>query len=329
MKKIKIYIYYNIIDGPWGGGNSFLRSFKKYITNKKSDEYEIVNNITDKYDIFFMNGGHKDQGVYIDLKEIKKLKGNWYTRFFKSHPKIIYRLDGARFKYAGVKSEMDNLQYRASQIADYVIFQSKESLDTFRHLGFKSKNFRIIYNGVDQEVFNTKEKKNWDGKSKLKILSVNWSANINKGFDTIAKISTIPNVESTFVGNWNKDTDPKELKLLDAMPHEELAKVYKENHVFLHASQNDACPNVVLEALSSGLPLIYHKSGGTMEISEKYGVALPSNATKENLVKTVSTMKKNYGVFIKNIENDYANFDISTIAENYLEVFKKVLYGVD
>ena len=48
--------------------------------------------------------------------------------------------------------------------------------------------------------------------------------------------------------------------------------LYKSSDVFLHPSENDNCPNVVLEAMSSGLPIIYHNSGGTPEIASDYGV---------------------------------------------------------
>lgn len=329
MEKIKIFIHYNIIDEPWGGGNSFLKAFRNYVHEFRQDQFQIVNNIKNDFDIFFINGGHKDQGVYLNICEIKRARYSNFIDFLqrKKRNKIVYRLDGARYKYNKTKSKMDTLQYKVCNMADFIIFQSEECLESFKALGFEGSNYKIIYNGVNQELFNYQKKKFWDKTTKLKIFSSNWSSNINKGYETIANFSKSELVENYFVGNWNHDVNPMGVKINGPLKQEELANCYRSCDVFLHAAKDDPCPNVVLEAMSCGLPVIYHNSGGTKEIASKYGIKLPDKINVHTIDETIKNMTRDYDGLVKNIKADHDKFSIKNVAEKYLETFKEVMKG--
>ncbi|MCG8569107.1 MAG: glycosyltransferase [Spirochaetes bacterium] len=325
--KIKVYIHYNITDQPWGGGNSFLKSFKKYIVDERNNDFAIVDNIKDEYDVFFMNGGHKDQGVYLDIKEIKKVKRK-RGFFLKKHvPKIIYRLDGARYKYNKEKSIMDKIQYDALQLADYTIFQSKECLDSFQALGYNGNNYTIIHNGVNQDLFNLKNKKRWNKQGTLNILSCNWSSNLHKGFKTISEFSLCEKVTSYFVGRWNNDIAANHVKVTPPLTQDQLVQHYLQADVFLHAAKNDPCPNVVLEAMSCGLPVIYHNSGGTPDIAGNYGIKLPEVINSDTIKMCIDEIMEKYDFFYEKIVSEREAFSIKKAAERYLDIFTKVVYN--
>jgi glycosyltransferase involved in cell wall biosynthesis len=58
--------------------------------------------------------------------------------------------------------------------------------------------------------------------------------------------------------------------------------IYRAADAYLMTKHNDPCPNVVLEALSSGLPVLYSGSGGVPElVGGEAGVALPVEQTFE------------------------------------------------
>jgi glycosyltransferase involved in cell wall biosynthesis len=57
--------------------------------------------------------------------------------------------------------------------------------------------------------------------------------------------------------------------------------VYRRAHVLLHPKVNDPCPNVVLEALACGLPVVHSESGGTPELVGDAGVGVGSDTTWE------------------------------------------------
>ncbi len=57
--------------------------------------------------------------------------------------------------------------------------------------------------------------------------------------------------------------------------------VYRRAHVLLHPKVNDPCPNVVLEALACGLPVVHSASGGTPELVGDAGVGVGSDTSWE------------------------------------------------
>jgi glycosyltransferase involved in cell wall biosynthesis len=58
--------------------------------------------------------------------------------------------------------------------------------------------------------------------------------------------------------------------------HEDAPQIYRDADAYLIMKHNDPCPNVVLEALSAGLPVLYSASGGVPElVGDAAGIGLP------------------------------------------------------
>ena len=330
---IKLYIHYKITEGPWGGGNQFLKALRNYINAFKHGQVEIVADIDKNYDLFLMNSGYEGPGIFLDIQTVKNIKKYGYTKLKKRlfrknlNKKIVHRLDGLRAIYNNQWDKMDELQLQACRLADHLIFQSTHCLESFKRYGYDGDNYSIVYNGVDQSIFNTRGKEFWNGAEKLKVFSCNWSSNPRKGYSTIARFSEIKCVESYFVGNWPEEIDKRKVICFPPMEQEELASYYKKCDVFLHAARNDPCPNVVLEALSCGLPIIYHDSGGTPEISRNYGLPLPDQITTDTMIDLIDTIKVKYTYFVENIKKDMKKFSIERAVAEYLRVFLTLMKG--
>lgn len=59
----------------------------------------------------------------------------------------------------------------------------------------------------------------------------------------------------------------------------------RQAHILLHTTYNDSCPGIVVEALASGLPVVYSASGGVPElVGEDGGVGVPAEATYDRVV---------------------------------------------
>jgi len=325
---MKIYIHYDTTDQPWGGINSFLRSFKEYLLTYKKQEVEILESLQSDMDIFFYaaaSAGPKEPIDMADIQKLRKSRGCVLNRLLKRKCyKLIHRLDGLRATYAGGFVENDELQIKLSQLADFTVFQSEESQKNFQRFGYNKDSYTIIYNGVNQTIFNT-EQRSYYKEGKLKILSVSWSNNLKKGFQTIADFSENEHVESTFVGRWNDAIDRKNVRVIPPQKRETIVDYYKDAHVFLHAAQFDPCPNVLLEAMSCGLPVIYHNSGGTRELASSYGVPLPQVINSLSINAVVQQAKEGYKDFVDKLVKNKNNFSIERVSEQYLDTFKKVL----
>lgn len=323
---MRIYTHYKTTEDPWGGINSFNRAFKNYIIENRKD-IKIIEDFYAKYDIIFLSAASSGKGKETDIEEIKKrITKKWFHKFInKKIPKIILRLDGLRAFYSDSFLPNDQKQIDLADLADYIIFQSNYSLNNFKHFGYNKNNYSIINNGVDQNIFNLKDKVFYNNDRKLKILSVSWSNNLNKGFQTISDFSENNDIEVYFVGNWNTSVKPKSVNIISPLKSTELAKMYKQCDVFLHSAKNDPCPNVVLEALSCGLPVIHTNSGGTPEIAEGFGIKLPDLINQNEIAKITNEIKENYNYWVNNIKKEHYKFSMQNTGNQYLSIFENIL----
>lgn len=324
---MRIYIHNKIIQKPWGGGNSFLKAFKEYCIKKN---ITIAKNINSEYDILLFNAASKAPGIDLSIDELINLRTfgikSWLLRrsIGKRRRKIlVYRSDGFRDEYAGtVNNRGDLIQTLSLQLADHVIFQNALCLKSARRpiISYNKDNYSIIHNGVNQEVFTLKETF-WDGHAPLKIFACSWSKNVRKGHSVISEFSKMNGVEVTFRGNWPKEVPCGKVHVLPPLPQYELAIEYKKHDVFLHPSQFDQSPNVCLEAISSGLPVIYHHTSGICELIQ--GLGMPVN--EANLPETLMEVKKSYSKWIAEIHKRRDYFSMVRCVDQYIEVFNRVI----
>jgi glycosyltransferase involved in cell wall biosynthesis len=66
------------------------------------------------------------------------------------------------------------------------------------------------------------------------------------------------------------------IELVGPFTQREAPMLYRRADVLLHTKYNDPCPTVVLEAIASGLPVVYSESGGTPELVGDAGAGVPA-----------------------------------------------------
>lgn len=66
------------------------------------------------------------------------------------------------------------------------------------------------------------------------------------------------------------------VELVGAYTQSEAPALVRRAGVLLHTKYNDPCPTIVLEAMASGLPVVYSESGGTPELVGEAGVGVPA-----------------------------------------------------
>ncbi len=328
MDRLRVFINYKTTDSPWGGSNSFLCALKEYLADLKG-----IHLISDKhtdFDIILINTAYTAPGRYISLRQMRRYHEYGYSslfeyilKLFKKRPvKIVLRLDGLRRFYAEMPEDRgDKIQLSLLKFADAVIFQSNESLKQFNKvIGGIPELHYVIHNGVNQRIFNTEGKRFWNKKDELKIFTTSWSTNPRKGFEDIVRLSRFDGVTINFVGNWPKEISHEKVHLKPPVPQNLLSDEYRKNDVFFFPSRNEACPNVINEALSCGLPVIYHPSGGTPEIVSGYGAEFD-----DDLLKALNEVTNNYDSFVEKIKKNHHLFSINYAGERYVEVFKKLV----
>ena len=95
-------------------------------------------------------------------------------------------------------------------------------------------------------------------------------------------------------------------------------------------SNFESLPCVIIEALSTGIPVISTDVGGIKEyISEKEGILIPRGDT-EKLAEAMNYILDNSNAYDKNYLREYAvsNFSVKSIALQLDAVYKSILADV-
>ncbi len=107
---------------------------------------------------------------------------------------------------------------------------------------------------------------------------------------------------------------------------EVIAKYMRSSDVLLFPSINDYCPNTVLEAMSSGLPVLYHDSGGTPELVRNGDDVAGAPLIEKNPIYSLSVIIENLDEFKANaIANTKKRFTLEIMGNNYLNLFKSLI----
>lgn len=216
----------------------------------------------------------------------------WLLRCKIKGTKIVHRLDGVnwqhRIEWPGlrhwVRASLTNLLVRFIRryFADFVIYQSKFVQDWWhREYGAVNKPFRIIYNGVNLKDFcPVKEQVASDGNSEVICVE----GNVN-GEPAIHILQSIKCWTTRVYGNVSKayrdrleNSEFKNIYVMGPIPRTEIPKVLKGRKVFLNLETNPPCPNAVIEALASGIPVVGFDNGSLYElVGDEGGLLLPYN----------------------------------------------------
>ena len=187
--------------------------------------------------------------------------------------------------WAGARTE--DLNHRLGGVfraADHVIFQSEFCREAAqRFLGDSEAPSEILHNAVDTTVFTPGERPTG---GPLILLGGDQTATYR--LDTALRtLAELPDARLLVTGTVLEDGRglADELGLADRVlfagryAQRDAVDIYRRAHLLLHPKVNDPCPNVVLEALACGLPVVHSASGGTPELVGEAGIGVPSETT--------------------------------------------------
>ena len=99
---------------------------------------------------------------------------------------------------------------------------------------------------------------------------------------------------------------------------EEIAKYYRSCNLLLFPAKDDCSPNVILEAMASGLPVVTLNSGGNLEIIQKGQLKGGVILDEKNPILSLKTIIDNYQNFQKDTLKIIKEYhDISITTEKY------------
>ena len=292
------------MDGPWGGGNQFLKALKYTFEAKGYYENDPI-----QADAFLFNSHH-------NLKKVIKLKRKYPNKIF------IHRVDGPMAYRGRSGKKIDKQIFRInSLLADGTVFQSEWSRQKSYKKGMKINNFEVvIHNAPDPEIFFPPIKKKPIG-DKLKLIATSWSNNPNKGFDIYHYLNEnldFEQYEMTFVGQIDKPFN--NIYVIEPLPSSELAEQLRQHDIFIFASKIEACSNSLLEALHCGLPAVARNTSSNPEVLGSNGVLFDDG----NIIEKIGQISKNidhyHQISVKTIEH---------VGNEYLLFFNKIKKSIN
>ena len=281
------------IEGPFGGGNSFLQIMVTEL---------MRNNIEVKFDL---RDSNLDFIFILDPRWSHPMRSfNSYSiyKYIRKNPRtlVIHRINECDERK---NTNSINKKLRiVNCLADYSVLVGSwlYDLDLFcENRSIESKKSSVvILNGSDEKVFFPDWGMNWSPSNKLRIVTHHWSSNHMKGSEVYKQLDDLLSVaefsnwyEFTYIGNLPNGAEFRNTKVIPPLHGAELARELRKHHVYLTGSKNEPGGNHQNEGGLSGLPILYLNSGCMPEYCADFGVGMSSSKDLEGALKY---MRLNY-----------------------------------
>lgn len=228
--------------------------------------------------------------------------------------------------------------------ADHVVAVSQALKNSMVSLGVSPKTIVVIPNGVDTEKFYPCEKV--EAKTHLKlagkqiVLSVG-NLTPNKGFDIVIgafhRLRKDGDRQKLFLVIVGEGVMKEPLQkliqtlgieehvfLAGGVPHHQLSRWYNAADIFCLASEREGWPNVLLESLSCGTPVVATSVGGIPEIIQSEAIGLLAERTSESLASSIAMgLWKSWDSNI--LRHCAAEHSWESVAQSVVDLFETVL----
>ncbi len=211
----------------------------------------------------------------------------WLAR--RRHAPIVLNQNGVGYPgWAGPRTEAVNRPLRRMlEAADHVVYQSafcKRSADEL--VAEPRGSWEILPNAVDIDEF-TPALTPPAHRGPMLLLGGDQTQEyrLELGLRTLAALAgVLPATELLITGRSVTPVEPlaRELGVHDRVhvvgeyAQRDAPALFRRAHLLLHTKVNDPCPSVVIEAMASGLPVVYPASGGVPElVGVDAGIGLP------------------------------------------------------
>jgi len=261
---------------PEGGVYTFVGNFLRWLTRH---DWPHTADLQSDFDLLFVNSWVIRPSVVRRLKRLKPML------------KVAHRIDGAAADY-GSNPASDRIQARVNLLADVSIFQSEYSkYSTREKFTVVAQDGPVIYNPVDIEQFAPGGVRRELPTGRPLVACASWSVNRGKGTWRIDELAARhQDVVFVLCGRFDAVQARPNVVRMGHLTREGMAETLRACDVFLNLSENDPCPNVVIEALASGLPILYKSSGGVPELVGDCGLPIDRSTFRAALERMQSCL---------------------------------------
>ena len=195
---------------------------------------------------------------------------------------LVVKFHGTDINVLAQSSFRRKMIVETCQKANHIIVVTAALKKQVVEFGIDAKKITVIPNGVDTEVFTPLDQKDCQQKlglaiDKKHIVFIGHLTPIKGLFYLIEALKQLPeDVYLSVIGDGELQSEldakiaefnlQKRVKFFGKRPHSEIVQWMNAADVFCLPSLNEGCPNVVLEALACGRPVVASRVGGIPEI---------------------------------------------------------------
>jgi glycosyltransferase involved in cell wall biosynthesis len=298
----------------------------------------------------------KNSNILYLVSSALPLNGERLVRIAKrSGVKIVVNQNGVAYPaWHGPGWEKTNILLKTViEQADYVIYQSKFcKIMSDKFLGNVSVPSSILYNPVDTGFFVPS---NSQGRTHNILIA----GTHNQAYRVHIALKTLAILFKEGLGlklliagplQWHRDRSHSETEMeqwcndLDLHDSVEVVGPYSQTDavrlfqrcdMLFHAQYNDVCPRLLVESMSSGLPVVYSSSGGSPELigSEGgVGVDVPEDYDNEHypdpndMAKAIKLVYSDLEGYKRSARKRAVNlFDVKEWIDHHREIFSSIL----
>ena len=220
--------------------------------------------------------------------------------------------------------------------ADFLIAVSNEVKDALiNSLGANPNRISVITCGVDTDLFLPLDKnaarKELGISQDSKVILFVGSLNHRKGIDLLLECSKrLPEANFILIGEGTIDINYPNCTIIKAQPNHSLPKWFSIADIFILPSRSEGTPVVILEALSSGVPVIASKVGGIPDLVREgeTGYLIESeniDMFEKRLRELLQNSQKRKQIRLQARKEMIENYDIHKIAKKIKALYDKLL----
>ena len=227
---MKVSIGSKIVEGPWGGGNLFVKNLSNYLLNLG---HKVIYDLSEPdVDLILLTDPRSRRESSSTFNHIEI---NLYKKYINPNVAVVQRINECDERKN--TNNINNFYLHASRCADKVVFVSDWLKNIYTTLGMKIDKTKVIMSGSNRKVF-----KNYNNKlnnNKVNIVTHHWSSHKNKGFESyelLDKLLLDPHwkdvIHFTYIGNASDEYLLKNSTIIEPLSGTNLGKKLSENDIY-------------------------------------------------------------------------------------------------
>jgi len=284
---------------------------------------------------------------------LKKKNYDFIHAWFGIPPGAVGRLLGKPCLIAlrGTDTPFFNPRFR---LLDYLLFRhiyrfiwskakvvtaNSQNLKELAQLSRPRQKIHVICNGVDTSQFHPQKEKPHQEFTVLSTSRLTKRKGIEYLISGYFKFQqTVPDSQLILIGDGDLrsklERQAEQLNISTkvifkgAVPHNEIAPIYRQADIFVLPSTNEGMSNSLLEAMASGLPIITTDTGGTAELVDESNGIIVEKKDSQEIAHALSRLYHNRELTERmgqSSRRKAEKLSWTQMAESYLELYEKIL----